>query len=362
MEVIVVINMTSNTIRFGVIGCGGIAQVAHLPSLLALKGVIISGVCDNFESVAKRIGERYHANYYVNYHKMLDELDLDAISVCTPDDLHVPISLEAIKRGINVICEKPISRSVSQARYLCRQLQNSTVKFMVAYMKRYDPGIRYVEELLTNKVIGMPITAVYTFCATKRYYKWLNDIVPDFVRPETGETPAYQDDVRPPIDAIPHIDILFQGCHIINLLRALCGEVKEVVAAHSNYEEIIPDEIRPQTSVILKHETGCTSTIAILYGPRASWDETLHIQCTEGAVDVYMGYPFFKEPAKIKIHTKESLYTPNVPFADKYVEEYKHFISCLRENKSPKTGAEDALRDIEIIEKIVKKSLSHLSK
>jgi predicted dehydrogenase len=343
-------------IRFGVIGCGGIAQAERLPVALTLRDITIEAVCDVYESVAEKIGKIYHAKHYVNYNTMLDDTDLDAVAVCTPDDLHVPVSMEAIKRGISVICEKPISRSVSQARRLCRQLQKSSAKFMVAYMKRYDPGIRYVEKLLDNEVIGVPITAVYIFRGTKRYYEWRNDLFSDLVHPKDGEMPAYHFDITPPQDIVPNIDMLFQGCHVINLLRALCGEVRKVVAAHSSYEEIIPSKIRPQTSAILKHKGGCTSVIIIQYGPRVSWDEQLSIQCTAGAVDIYMGFPHFNEPAKVKIHTEKSMYTPDVPFADKYVEEYRHFLSCLHENKSPKTGAEDGLRDIEVIREIIKKA------
>ena len=97
-------------IKFGLIGCGKIAsrhadQINHCAELQA--------VCDIKPKLVKKFGEKYSCNEYTNINELLvNEKEIDIISVCTPNGLHANHSIEALRSGKHVLCEKPMALSV----------------------------------------------------------------------------------------------------------------------------------------------------------------------------------------------------------------------------------------------------------
>ena len=103
--------------RSAIVGCGAIANT-HAGNLAKMHNVVISAVCDILPDRAKKIKETYAPDALVfdDYKKMLDEVKPDVLHVCTPHYLHSEMAVEALKRNINVMLEKPVSISLAQAR------------------------------------------------------------------------------------------------------------------------------------------------------------------------------------------------------------------------------------------------------
>ena len=99
----------SKALRAGIIGCGGIAQEGHIPSLLA-AGVEIGAVCDANEARAQQVAERFGvAAAYTDYAQLLAQPDLDLVTIGLPNALHAPAAVAALEAGKHVLCEKPMS-------------------------------------------------------------------------------------------------------------------------------------------------------------------------------------------------------------------------------------------------------------
>jgi len=102
--------MPSNTIRVGIIGCGGIAFAKHLPFLSQMDGVEIAGFYNPTEEKARRAKEQYgskHAKIYYSWQDMLEDPSIDVVHVLTPNKFHAQITVAALEAGKHVMCEKP---------------------------------------------------------------------------------------------------------------------------------------------------------------------------------------------------------------------------------------------------------------
>jgi len=342
--------------RFGVVGCGSIAQTVHLPVISALSNAKLEAVCDVYESVARQVGKKYDVRYFTDWNELMDEMDLDAVSICTPHDMHVPISVEALGRDINVLCEKPLSRSLLQARELVECEKRSKANLMVAYMWRYDPAIEFVENLFANKEIGQPLISDLTCFLSDRYPRGCESVdcrimssyFEPVIHPNEEERPSYDSQERVPGDAIIFSTTLGWMSHWGNLLRGLCGEVGEIVSARESEIGGCRGGV-----VVIEHKGGSISSFTITDGPRDSWNTLLQMQCTQGGLEIeFPKHTRLRSPAFVKVHTKDRSYSPFLSFAYRYAAQYKHFISCLTDRKPFKTGAEDGLKDVEMLHSI----------
>ena len=101
-------------IKVAVIGCGTIANSAHIPSYMNCPDAEIKYFCDIILEKAEAAVEKYGCGIAVaDYKEVLADPEIEAISVCTPNKMHSVITIDALKAGKNVLCEKPAARLYS---------------------------------------------------------------------------------------------------------------------------------------------------------------------------------------------------------------------------------------------------------
>ena len=94
--------------KVAVIGCGTIANAAHIPSYVKNPEAEIKYFCDIIPERAQTAVEKYSCGTaVVDYHQVLADLEVEAVSVCTPNNVHPQIAIDALRAGKNVLCEKP---------------------------------------------------------------------------------------------------------------------------------------------------------------------------------------------------------------------------------------------------------------
>ena len=140
-------------LNVAVIGCGNIS-VRHLDSIIALPYAKLVAVCDNKENRANDTAKKYGVKAYTDYLKMFEEEKLDAVHICLPHYLHVPVSCEAFKRGINVLCEKPMSIKYEDALYAVENAKEHNVKYSIIFQCRYNTASKLVKERITDGKLG----------------------------------------------------------------------------------------------------------------------------------------------------------------------------------------------------------------
>lgn len=130
-------------VRVAIVGCGGIANQKHMPSLKANsdKGEIVA-FCDIIEERAKKAAEKFGvpgAKVYTDYQEMLHdkEVEIDVVHVCTPNVAHCPITVAAFEAGKHVMCEKPMAHNTSDAKKMMDAWKKSGKKFTIGYQNRF---------------------------------------------------------------------------------------------------------------------------------------------------------------------------------------------------------------------------------
>ncbi|WP_226655770.1 Gfo/Idh/MocA family protein [Pseudalkalibacillus hwajinpoensis] len=148
-----------NELKIGVIGCGSIAKHRHLPEYAANRQIKIVAVCDIVKTRADETAVLYGAKSYESYEELLQNSEVEAVSVCTPNYLHAPISIAALKAGKHVLCEKPMATSRADAEEMIETASTSGKKLMIAHNQRFVPSHVKAREILASGEIGK----VYSF-------------------------------------------------------------------------------------------------------------------------------------------------------------------------------------------------------
>jgi predicted dehydrogenase len=143
-------------LRAGIIGCGGIANGKHLPSLKHVNEVEVVAFCDLIEERAVKAAKNYgtdSALIFTDYQKLLQE-DLDLVYVCTPNRSHCQISVDALLAGKNVMCEKPMAINYKEAQAMLEAAKKSGKILTIGYNNRYRPDSQYLKKECEDGVLG----------------------------------------------------------------------------------------------------------------------------------------------------------------------------------------------------------------
>ena len=144
-------------VRIGIIGTGNIARSTHLPAYAALDTAEVTALCDaSAESVAAA-GERFGVpagRRYTDYRDLLAREDVDAVDICTPNQVRLEPLLAACAAGKHVLVQKPMARSIDEASRMIAAARAAGVKLAVFYMGRFDPAHALVQRLMDSGAIG----------------------------------------------------------------------------------------------------------------------------------------------------------------------------------------------------------------
>lgn len=136
----------------GIAGAGLIAGV-HTRAYAATSGARVVAIADPVSGKAERLAAEVGARAVDRVEDLL-ELDLDVLSVCTPTPTHAALSIAALERGLNVLCEKPIARSLDDAGRIVEAAESATGILMIGHVSRFEPDHRQAKELVAAGHLG----------------------------------------------------------------------------------------------------------------------------------------------------------------------------------------------------------------
>jgi predicted dehydrogenase len=142
-------------VRIGVVGAGAIAQLAHLPVLGKMRGAKLMAVCDNDRPKARALADRFDiADVYTDIEDLLEEDELDAIVVATPNHLHEPHVLSAIAAGKDVLCERPLALTARGVERIVNVAARAGRKVFVANNHRFRSDVQALAGFLRGGELG----------------------------------------------------------------------------------------------------------------------------------------------------------------------------------------------------------------
>jgi predicted dehydrogenase len=354
-------------LKIGIIGCGAIAQIQHLPHLRELDGEFsIGGLADLSPQLLEAVGEEYGVpseRRFLDYHDLVRS-DIDGVIVC-PSGSHAAPSIAAAEAGKHVLVEKPMCTSPDEARAMVAAADRAGTLLMVAYMKRHEPAYQFarerVREMTDVRFVQVnhlhPDNDLHT--AEFKVVRF-NDI-PLSAREATMEHHSaqiahalgYPDAGSVPAD-IAHAYNLILGSmiHDIGNLHGLFGTPRAVLSS-----EIWLDGRAVNT--VLEYTDGMRAVCSWVDLP-ALWDfkETLEVYGSSERVLVSFPTGFARGlPSYVTLHGMDADRTPwrrEYSWHDNpFKLELQHFGQCIRTGEQPSTTGRDAVADVELVGDIV---------
>lgn len=147
----------SNIYKIAIIGCGGIANGKHMPSLKKLDNVQMVAFCDIIPERAEEAKAKYgteDAKVYSDYKELLKDGSIDIVHVCTPNDSHAEITIAALDSGKHVMSEKPMAKTAVDARRMVEAAKRTGKKLTVGYNNRFRSDSQYLKQLCEDGTLG----------------------------------------------------------------------------------------------------------------------------------------------------------------------------------------------------------------
>jgi len=146
-----------STLRFAIIGCGGVTLQNHLPGLVLCPDAKVVALCDNDAPTLARAQEQTGiAIASTRHEEIVHRDDVDAVIVATPNFSHPQIALDAIANGKHVLCEKPLALNHADSRAMAAAADSAGVRHMTAFTYRFVPAMRYLAHLIQRGDLGQP--------------------------------------------------------------------------------------------------------------------------------------------------------------------------------------------------------------
>ena len=142
-------------LRVGVVGAGAIAQVAHLPALSKLRGAQLVAICDNDRVKARALADRFGIpDTFTDIEDLLESDQLDVVVITSPNHLHEPHVLSALKAGVNVLCERPLALTSRGVERILSAATRAGRKVAVANNHRFRTDVQGLDRFLRGGELG----------------------------------------------------------------------------------------------------------------------------------------------------------------------------------------------------------------
>jgi predicted dehydrogenase len=142
-------------VRLAVVGTGAIAQVAHIPVLSKMRGTHLVALCDNDGAKARALADRFEIpDVFTDLEELLDSDEVDGVVIATPNHLHEPHALSALKAGVDVLCERPLALSARGVERVLAAAAKAGRKVLVGNNHRFRSDVQALGRFLGNDELG----------------------------------------------------------------------------------------------------------------------------------------------------------------------------------------------------------------
>jgi predicted dehydrogenase len=347
-------------IKIGVIGCGLIAQMMHLPHLRELADSYeVVALCDVSPATLKYVGDHHGIRRrHADYRDLLKE-DIEAVAVLSADS-HGQVIVDALRAGKHVFTEKPMCYTLREADAIIDAQTRAGTVCLVAYMKRYDPAVRYAAPLIQRlpDLQAIQITVLHPSEANQIGHHDLRrfaDVPDEAAARLRGEQDRL---IREAIGDFTSLErrvfagnLLSTLVHDISLLRGLSGDPSEVL-----FTDVWAEGGSLMTC--LRYPSDVRATISLHYlHDLAHYEESVLYLGRGDRVRLVFPSPFFRNmPTEVVVEGMED----GRPFEKRvtasmkeaFKEELVHFAECVGHGLTPETPPSEARGDVALLHRI----------
>jgi UDP-N-acetylglucosamine 3-dehydrogenase len=298
-----------------VIGCGSWGR-NHARVYSELPNVNLVAVADTAPAAANEVAEKYRAKPYTESAKLLEDPDIQLVSICTPTITHARLALQAIEQGKHVLVEKPMTNTVEEAKKLIKASKKRGVTLTVGFVERFNPAVQEAHRRIAKGEIGGVILA-HTRRVSQRPLR-------------IGDVGVIKD----------------LAIHDIDITSILFNEEPRTIYATAGS---IAHQFEDYANINIGYPENRTAFI------EANWltpkkVRQLNVTGTKGIMTVdYI-------TQQLTIENDQRLTQPNIPYQEPLYLELKSFADSIINDTPPSITGEDGLRTLQICEAALKSS------
>jgi predicted dehydrogenase len=325
-------------VRLALVGCGRIAQVAHLPAVEKAEGVELVAVSDPSGAVARSVARRRGVAAYTDQGSVWADASVEAVIVAAPDRFHHRLATEALTAGRHVLVEKPLASTVAQAEDLVGLVDRTGLTLQVGAMKRHDQGVRYAGRFIAER-----LGQVRSFNAWYRIGDLRPGIEAALFPPVVAEPDVRRREAVAKADRRRYL-LATHGAHVFDTVRFLLGEVASLVARHRGHDR---DHV---WQLLVTTAAGAVGTVTIAADVPGLPAEGIEVFGVTGAVRVDLHFPFYRRAATVHAYTDGAVVVPTLTDGDAYQRQVEAFARTIRAGGRPVPDVRDGLAAVRLIE------------
>lgn len=321
-------------VHIGIIGCGKIAQVRHIPEYAAHPEAELAGFYDLNRERAAQLAERYGGKAYESVEAMLEDAGIDAVSVCTANHVHAPISIAALKAGKDVLCEKPMAVTLEECEAMAAAARETGRLLMIGHNQRLTKAHIKAKQLIEQGEIGRIITARTTF----------GHGGPEAWSIDAGKNVWFFDKKRASMGAMADL-----GIHKTDLLQFLCGaHITKVTACIRTLDKCDAGgakiSVDDNAVCIYELQNGVVATMTASWSYYGAEDNSTVLYGTEGIMRIYddpaHSIVIRRKSGETYLYDMEAIQTNDHQTASGVIDLW---MDCLLKRRESEISGEEAL-------------------
>jgi predicted dehydrogenase len=343
--------------RFGVIGCGTIAQIMHIPHVVAVPAGELYAIADPSADLVATLGDRYNVpNQFTSVDDMIEGAgdELDAVVVLTPPSEHAAVVETTLEAGVHTLVEKPLALSPADADRMVAAAEASDAVAMVAYMKRYDPAYEQAQSEVADLDAVDRVTAYDVDPDHGRIIDEVYDLVeadpPAAVVRSTRTNRRADSKAAIGVDdddlAAEYGDHLEHVCHDVNLLRGLFGDVERI-----DHVDRYADGRYLTAHLVYDGDVRCTLDSG--FSDRKWFEEFVRVDAPDRVVQLEFGNPFIRNDSTelvVRQGTDDLSSETRVPsYEESFKRELEQFVACIEAGAAVRTTFAEARDDVRLV-------------
>lgn len=318
----------SDKITVAVVGCGRIAEFAHFPALSQVESVYIKYACDLIEEKAINMQQKYGVDHVItDYHVALNDPDVDVVYVLTPNFAHYTVTMDALRAGKHVFCEKPITVNYALSCEMAEEAAKQGKLLNIGVCNRYHRSVEMLAEMNRNGEFG----DLYHVCCSFRNFRSIPGLGGAFTTKSQSGGGVLID----------------WGIHFLDLILYVLGDAKVKTMTCDTYAEMAKDmkaykcddmwaldtaDIENGTNDVEDFVTGYVRTDKASIAFNGAWAQ--NIKHNEMLID-FLGDKCgarLKYCGKFEVYRGDTLETiaPEYDIPDMYLRENEAFIESVK--------------------------------
>ncbi len=316
-------------LRVGLLGCGPIAQFAHLDACRKARNAELFAICDAATELADRMAAVHRpGRVFYDYATMLADPEVEAVLIGISDPFHVPAAIRALEAGKHVLVEKPLGVTVEECERLRETVARTGLTLQVGNNRRFDPGVAFAAKFIREEIGGVMAVKAWYCDSTHRYT--MTDNLQPIPEKSAGMLKPEGD---PKADRRRYF-LLTHGSHIVDTARFLGGPIASVRARH------LEKYGAHSWFVAVDYESGALGHLDLTIPIRGDFQEGFQVYGELGSASGKIHLPWFHKSSEVECFSEKdrTFRRPLGEDAYTYKRQIEGFAATILDG-APMTGA-----------------------